>query len=435
MPGLPDHPSLEHLRKQAKARRRELGIGLSRAQYDIARQYGFDSWPRLVHHLQAAALSGIERALVLADPAELAALLRADPTVATMDVPSSPPLPPLLVLLRRTIGSATDVRDCARQLLDAGADPNSHTVEWGGEGEQTALFDAVERRDAALVRLLLAQGANTDEDAFYHACEQSDSVLLNLLYRPEFRTLVNHKLDFEDAAGLRWFLDRGVDVNAERCLHHAICRGRGLTIIRMLLDAGADPDLPWDRWDVGRRPLALAARCGHLAAYQLLAERGATADLDPVDVAVLAVARGESVRLPTAVPPSLGNPRTDDYGWILGQFATLGRTDVVRALVDNGLPVDTRGWSNFTALDQAAMHGRTETVQLLLERGADVHDCAFDDDGPTPLDCAVWGLQNNRADDGDYPGTVAALLAVGAPTRHAPPVGDAVIDAMLTGDR
>jgi hypothetical protein len=182
------------------------------------------------------------------------------------------------------------------------------------------------------------------------------------------------------------------------------------------------------RW---RWPLALAARCGHLAAYELLAARGAAADLDGVDAAVLAVARGESVRLPAAAPPAKGLPAGDDYGWILGQFASLGRTDVVRALLDGGMPVDTRGWSNFTPLDQAAMHGRTGTVRLLIERDADLHDCAFDEDGPTPLDCALWGLHNNRADDGDYPGTVQALLAAGAPTRQSPPTGDETIDALF----
>ncbi len=130
---------------------------------------------------------------------------------------------------------------------------------------------------------------------------------------------------------------------------------------------------------------------------------------------MLAVARGESVQLPTAPPPALGNPASDDFGWILGQFALLGQTDIVRALLDSGMPVDTRGWSNFTPLDQAAMHGRTATVRLLLERGADLHDCAFDSEGPTLLDCALWGLQNNRAEDGDYPGTVQALLTAGAP--------------------
>ena len=189
--------------------------------------------------------------------------------------------------------------------------------------------------------------------------------------------------------------------------------------------------MPWDRWDVGRRPLALAARCGHLAAYELLLSRGAKADLDPVDSDVLAVSRGESVRLPRAAPPSLGNPPTEDFGWILGQFALLGRTEVVSALLDSGMSVDTRGWSNFTPLDQAAMHGRAVTVRLLVERGADLEDRAFDAQGPTPLDCALWGLQNNRAEDGDYAATVEALLAAGAPTRHSPPTGDETIDALL----
>lgn len=428
MSDLPSRPSLEYLRKRAKSRRRDRAIGLSQAQFEIAREHGFGSWPELVRQVHASRLEGIERALALADAAALADLLRADPRLAAAPVAG---LAPLLVLLRRSVGPPAQVRDCARLLLDAGADPDSHTVEWGGQGRMSALFDAVERGDAALVRLLVERAATKDEDAFYHACEQSDTTILDLLHRPGFERLVIHKLDFEDAAGLRWFLDRGVDVNANGCLHHAIARGRGPAILTMLLDAGADVNLPWTRWDVGRRPLALAARCGHLAGYELLAARGATAELDPVDAAVLAVARGESVRLPHAVPPAKGNPAGTDYGWILGQFALLGRTDVVRALLDSGLPVDTRGWSNFTPLDQAAMHGRTETVRLLIERGADLHDCAFDEEGPTPLDCAVWGVRNNRTADGDYPGTIRALLAAGAPTRHTPPTGDEAVDALL----
>jgi hypothetical protein len=151
-----------------------------------------------------------------------------------------------------------------------------------------------------------------------------------------------------------------------------------------------------------------------------------------VDSALLAIARGESVQLPDAALPVKGIPPDGGrYGWILGQFALLGRTDVVRALLDSGMDVDPRGWSNFTPLDQAAMHGRIHTVRLLIARGADLNGCAFDDEGPTPLDCALWGLQNNRAPDGDYPGTVEALLAAGAPTRHSGPTGDPAIDALL----
>jgi hypothetical protein len=81
------------------------------------------------------------------------------------------------------------------------------------------------------------------------------------------------------------------------------------------------------------------------------------------------------------------------------------------------------------------MHGRAQTVQLLIERGADLHDCAFDEDGPMPLDCALWGLQNNRADDGDYVGTVQVLLEAGAPTEHTPPTGAETIDTLLATHR
>jgi hypothetical protein len=124
----------------------------------------------------------------------------------------------------------------------------------------------------------------------------------------------------------------------------------------------------------------------------------------------------------------------DGHGWLLGQFAQHGRTGVVRSLLDTGLGVDARGWSNFTPLDQAAMHGRAATAALLVERGADLDDCAFDDYGPTPLDCAVWGWRNNRAADGDYRGTVEVLVAARAPTRQAPPTGDPNLDALLSGD-
>lgn len=72
-------------------------------------------------------------------------------------------------------------------------------------------------------------------------------------------------------------------------------------------------------------------------------------------------------------------------------------------------------------------------MRVLIERGADLHDHAFGDAGPTPLECAIWGLQNNRAEDGDYVGTVAALVVSAAPTRLSPPTGDPEIDRLLAG--
>ncbi len=116
----------------------------------------------------------------------------------------------------------------------------------------------------------------------------------------------------------------------------------------------------------------------------------------------------------------------------LARAAVAGERELVALFLDKGAPIDARNIEGSTALFQAAEQGRPPVVRLLIERGADLHDHAFDDEGPTPLDCAIWGLQNNRAEDGDYAATVEALLTAGAPTRHSPPTGDQEVDVLLT---
>ena len=59
---LPDRPSLEFLRKEAKAllaslQQRDAAAQLADAQYALARDYGFDSWPKLKAHVEQLALS------------------------------------------------------------------------------------------------------------------------------------------------------------------------------------------------------------------------------------------------------------------------------------------------------------------------------------------------------------------------------------------
>jgi len=65
---LPEFPNLEHLKKQAKVRLRQLqqrdaGAKLTEAQLAIAREYGFASWTRLKTHIESlptAVLAKIE---------------------------------------------------------------------------------------------------------------------------------------------------------------------------------------------------------------------------------------------------------------------------------------------------------------------------------------------------------------------------------------
>ena len=57
---LPPHPNLEHLKKQAKdlldeLRQQNPGLQLADAQFALAREYGFASWPKLKAYVKAEA--------------------------------------------------------------------------------------------------------------------------------------------------------------------------------------------------------------------------------------------------------------------------------------------------------------------------------------------------------------------------------------------
>ena len=77
---LPERPSLQQLRKQAKELLQQLRSGdpsatarllkykttvddpiLADAQFALAREYGFESWPKLVHHIQASYTSDLQQ--------------------------------------------------------------------------------------------------------------------------------------------------------------------------------------------------------------------------------------------------------------------------------------------------------------------------------------------------------------------------------------
>jgi hypothetical protein len=57
---LPDRPSTEQLRKQAKERLEAMpGAKLADAQFALARDYGFESWPKLIRHVEALAVPDV----------------------------------------------------------------------------------------------------------------------------------------------------------------------------------------------------------------------------------------------------------------------------------------------------------------------------------------------------------------------------------------
>jgi hypothetical protein len=167
----PARPDLRWLRDEAKRRRKAREFpSLALAQLAVAREYGFRSWPLLRFHVEAVTLDASERAAGLiasatsADLRRARALLEADPTLGRHDLASAcatgeldevsrtlgarreavnePVGPygwqPLLYacfsrLLRGNPARAKGIREAARLLLEAGADPNAffiHDEKW-----------------------------------------------------------------------------------------------------------------------------------------------------------------------------------------------------------------------------------------------------------------------------------------------------------------
>jgi ankyrin repeat protein len=240
-------------------------------------------------------------------------------------------------------------------------------------------------------------------------------------------------------------LERGADparanVHGWTPLHQAAYSGLPL-LVRLLLDAGAQPDLS-ARGD-GGTPLVVALFWGHREAAELLAERGvfprnlrAASGLGRLDLI------DELVAPDGALAPEAGAHRafyrphggfpawkpSDDPQEILDEaLSWAARNDRVEALdvlVARRATVDAdvnRG----TALTWAAASGRTRAILGLLELGADPNKRGTfggpeHGDGTTAL---------HHAAEGGHLDAIRALLDAGAD----PTVRDAIYDATPAG--
>ena len=206
--------------------------------------------------------------------------------------------------------------------------------------------------------------------------------------------------------------------------------------VRLLADAGADVN---ESSDFGRTPLVLASQAGSAATVKLLLARGAQAtpaalsaaasrgDLDKVRLllaagardnngaARLAALRADSREcLDALAAVSRSMPLTAGLFSVL-PFAGTGQTDAVRAVLDRGANVNARDTKGRTPLMLAVISDTlpAASLRLLLDRGADT--AAKDPSGLTALDFARR-LGRTQAVD--------ALIAAGAPEtgeRHATP--------------
>jgi ankyrin repeat protein len=337
-------------------------------------------------------------------------------------------------------GGLTEV---ARLLLDAGADlavtaPPFARPDGPGRQWSPLLCAVAGEPNPAITRLLLEHGARPDDHVLYLAAFGSDHECLRLVlpYAPDITrtTALSAPISTGDAAAVRLLLDAGADPNHPLDpgllgesyapsppvppLSAAIELAAGPELTGLLLEYGAAPDVPGPD---GRTPYQQAIRTGQDQVADLLARHGASTTLSAADEFLAACRRADRAAATAALAanPGLAAQLSTDDHRILTDAADHGDTEAVRLMLDLDFPHGTRSEQDdgATALHRAAGAGSTSTVRLLLDRGADIEawDTTWDS---TPLEWAMVGSGMRLGHDPhpDWPGTVAALLDAGAST-------------------
>jgi ankyrin repeat protein len=434
--------NLEQLRKQAKelvraaragdadalTRLGDLPVRLAGAQLVLAREHGHASWPALVHALEttvesflAAATSGRcdrARRLLEARP-EIAADPWAGLVLGTgwsgdASAPGGPlDWAPLLYVAHSCFAPV----QLARDLLARGADPNvTFTNEYGA---MSAIYGAAGVvHDPALTALLLEAGADpNDGESLYHCAEAPDTACLQLLLehgaRPAGTAALAHHIDYDKVEAVGLLLEAGADPNEEHwaLLVHAVRRGCGPAMLRLLAEHGAELDRRGGEWSTPpeqyRTAYQNAVLRGQAETAALLAELGASTDVSPEDLAVAAVARGEAAASPLPAEPGADAQET------LILAALRGHLEAIVAAVGPNFFGHVGGGPPGSLLHHACWIGNPQLVDRLLERGADpvgLSGAEFD----TPIAWAALGSQYHATAGKDYVAVVARLLAAGA---------------------
>jgi ankyrin repeat protein len=375
---LPSRPDLDQYKKQAKDLLKQLktgdvaavsriqahvavpsleGISLSDAQFVIAREHGFGSWPKFAREIErrrlqllvetqgpvaafltaasvpvggaghtSGSLQGAEELLtahpeirhasiyvasVLGDTTEVRRWLSQDVSLATAK--GGPHGWDALTYLcfshylRLDTTKSTDLVDTARLLLEVGAD--AKTGWWETEtGEErnfweSAIYGAAGiAQNAELTRLLLEHGADpNDEETPYHVPESYNLNVLRVLLEsgalhPEsLTTMLLRKADWHDHDGMKLLLEHGADPSRPTRW--------GYTALHQAIrrdNALANIRLLLDHGgDMsladkdGHTGFSLAARRGRRDVLALLRERGIAIEVTGVDQLLVACASGD----------------------------------------------------------------------------------------------------------------------------------------------
>jgi ankyrin repeat protein len=429
---------------------------LSDAQLVVAREYGLESWPRLVvlirflradlserarlfteaavgeeskrahdllAHAPELAAASFQAACAAVDVAVALRWLERDPAAATRaEGPRG--AEPLWTLCWSSVGGGilrahSDRVQIAQKLLAAGADPNATAERESSFGRQrvSALYGCVHRGRHKLLKTLLEAGATPDDgECLYHATERGErcvDLLLSYGATTAGTNALTRALDFNELGPVWKLLEGGADpterspllgtqnpwwTGDRNALHHAALRGRSAAVIDLLVQHGAPLDA---RDETGRTAFQIAHRGGAKDAADRLVALGADPSRDPADDFVHACLLCDEAGARAALASGEVDLHTLAPGDLaaLPIAATRGSLGAVKLMLEIGFPIDAAGgdWSG-TALNHAAHMGHPKVVTLLLERGADPE--IENEFGGTALGALAWRSKRGDGADG-----------------------------------
>jgi hypothetical protein len=423
---------------------------LADAQLAIAREEGFESWPKLVSKLEQFEMRVFKEAIKSGDAPALKRMLTASARLRRKINT------PMFDFGRRPINAAEKHLAVVDVLLEFGADINLRS-EW-----KAGPYGVLDECSAEIAGELLARGA-----------ELTAHAAARLGWLEELRRVVDANPEVVHEKGgdgqrplhyaktptiAEFLLDRGAEIDAKCVDHNSTAAQYALKdrpeVTVCLLRRGATPDifmparlgdLPlaarlidedpdclaartnvkgYDRvpvfgvynWVLGfyLSPHEVALNFGHQDVYELLMRRSS-----PKVRLLDAAMRNEPAAARAALreDPWLYDIMTDDDHALIAFAALHNRTEAFKLMLDLGFDPMARGMDGGTVLHMAAWIGNTEMIRELLKRNVEI-DALDLTHGSTPLGWAAYGSVHRRRAWGDYAGAIELLVGAGANIKN-----------------
>lgn len=471
--------STDQLRRAAKALRKAWTVGSPDARarvaavlpgidrlrhadalHVIAREAGYDSWPKLKFIEDSRALTRAEQArrlgqalylgqawvveslmsktpdlgrtslglaCALYDIEDVRRRLARDPGAAARDSEGRTPICHLAFSRYHQIaGAEADMLRVADALREAGADVNDGLpAGTDTDHKLSVLYGAIGHgNNMALAEWLLDHGADpNDNESLYHATELGHRGGVRLLLshgaRVEGTNALLRALDFDDTEAVALFLAAGADPAApvaehpsgeppmvQRALHQAARRMCSAQTAQLLIDHGADLSAV----DFGHSAYALARIHGNRAVAEVIAAAGGDTRLTEVE-AQLARAADGPVRPGDWI--DMARLSTELRCLLCRMAGRKGALSHMKRLVEMGFDPNATEEMGLTPLMLAGWEGQDEVFAFFLTQRPDLgHVNAY---GGTLIETILHGAANcpQRASR-DHIGCMEQALHFGA---------------------